>query len=178
VPVAAGIAALNFLPYWLAPQSSVRYLLPILPFVAIALAGLFRAWGEDAIRTLVRWMAVVVALKLVFALWGYPLYQREYRGQNYATAARDIMARAGATPLYTRNDTAAGLSVVGYIDALRYPATAPVLWADDTVRDGLVIVEPEETGRGTVVAHYRLGGDDLYLVCLGAACPPAPAAPQ
>ena len=110
VPVAAGIAALNFLPYWLAPQSSVRYLLPILPFVAIALAGLFRAWGEDAIRTLVRWMAVVVALKLVFALWGYPLYQREYRGQNYATAARDIMARAGATPLYTRNDTAAWLS--------------------------------------------------------------------
>ena len=170
---AAGIVALNFLPYWLAPQSSARYLLPVLPFAAIALAGLFRAWGEDTIRMLVRWIAVVLALKLVFALWAFPLYQREYRGENYALAARDIIARAGARPVYTLSATAAGLSVVGYLDAWRYPATPPVRWADDSVRDALVIVGRGEASRGTLLAHYRLGNDDLYLVCLGAACDPA-----
>ena len=82
----------------------MRYLLPILPFVAIALAGLFRAWGEDAIRILTRWLAVVVALKLVFALGAFPLYQREYRGENYSSTARDILersARGRSTPATT-----------------------------------------------------------------------------
>ena len=68
--------------------------------------------------------------------------------------------------------------MVGYIDAWRYPATAPVRWADGSVRDGFVIVEPEDVTLGPVAARYRLGGSDLYLVCLGAACTRAPAAAQ
>ena len=168
--IAAWIAGINFLPYWLSPHGNIRYLLPIYPLVALVFALVFwSAWQRSA-APILRWLAVAVIVKYVAAVAIFPYYQGHYRGENYASAARDIIARSANHALYTTDDSASGLSVAGYIDAWRYPQSPPLRWAPAAWESGFVLSHTLKPELGRVAQHYRLGGNDLYLVCRGDAC--------
>ena len=166
---AAWICLLNYLPYWLAPQSSARYLLPLYPLVALLLARVLWLLGEDALRNLGRWLTAVIALKLAAVLVFFPYYQSRYRGENYVVAARDIHVRTDGHPLYASNVSASGLSVVAHIDILRLPEP-PLTFPPEQWESGFVIAYEPDPKLGEVSRQYRLGGTDLYLLCRGAAC--------
>ena len=163
------IALLGFLPYWLSPHGAIRYLVPIYPLAGFALALLLWSAGEDARRSIRQWLAGMIVLKFIAAVILFPYYQHHYRGENYATAARDIVEFCGAHPLYTTSDTASGLSVVGYIDA-RWRQDNPVQWAPEGWSTGFVLAEEADPAAGEVRARYKFGGDELFLLCRGAAC--------
>ncbi len=167
---AAAIAGLNFLPYWLAPQGGIRYLIPIFPFFALVFARLIWRSGEEALRLVVRWLIAILVLKLVFVLVAYPYYQASYRGENYLAAAKDVLSRRGDRRLYVNDLTATGLSVVTHIDILQLPSP-PLEWPPESWDDALLLTEVPQAEKDQVLTKYRLGGDDLYLVCRGAACP-------
>lgn len=169
VKTALWIAVISYLPYWLAPHSAIRYLMPIYPVIGIALAMLLWCGGEEALAVTRRWLAGIIAFKFVAAVFLFPYYQIHYRGENYALAARDIMQRSAGHSLYTTNDSASGLSVAGYIDAWRYPLP-PVLWAPQHWESGFVIAHSARPELGTEAARYVLGGNELFLLCRGAAC--------
>jgi hypothetical protein len=177
VRTAIAIAALNFLPYWLAPQSSVRYLVPLLPLAALVLARVIWRAGEPGTRALLRWAAALIVIKLVYLLAAYPYYQATYRGANYLEAAREVNALAGEFPVYADDWTASGLSVVTYLDILRLPR-APVIYPGQDWNDGFLLTEIDPAAKGRVVTSWKLGGDELFLVCRGAACDAAPPAPR
>jgi len=166
---AAWIALLGFLPYWLSPHGAIRYLVPIYPVIGLALALLVWCAGEQAIAVTRRWLIGMLVVKFVAALALFPYYQSHYRGENYALAARDIIGRTAGHPLYTTNDSASGLSVVGYIDAWRYPAP-PVEWAPEQWQAGFVLAHSARPELGATVERYVLGANELYLLCRGAAC--------
>ena len=170
---AAWIAFLGYLPYWLAPHGAIRYLVPVYPVIALALAMLLWSAGEKAAATTRNWLIGAIALKFVAAIFLFPYYQSHYRGENHALAARDIIARTAGQPLHTMADTASGLSVAGYVDAWRYPA-APLRWAPEHWESGFVLTETADAASGRIAARYVLGGDELYLLCRGAACPAKP----
>ncbi len=172
VPVlrtAAAIAALNFLPYWLAPQSHTRYLLPLYPLVALICACIIWSARPASVAVTLRWFYALLVVKLVFVTALFPYYQKVYRGENYMLAAREILARTAGQPLYTTNVTASGLSVKVHIDLarLRQPPLAfpPAKW-----ESGFVMAYTPDPKLGRLVEKYRLGGNDLYLLCRGAAC--------
>ena len=171
--VALWIALLNYLPYWLSPHGAIRYLVPIYPLIGLALALLLWCAGEQAMTTARNWLIGMIALKIVAVVLLFPYYQSHYRGENYALAARDIIERSAGHRLYTTNDSASGLSVVGYIDAWRYPAP-PILWAPEQWESGFVIAQAAKSELGAVAERYVLGGNELYLLCRGAACQPRP----
>ncbi len=162
------IACLNYLPYWLSPHGSIRYLVPLYPVIALALAMLLWSADAQALRNVRHWLAGAIALKLVAVLL-FPLYQSHYRGENYALAAQRIIERTAGHSLYTTNDTASGLSVAGYIDAWRHPAP-PLQWMPRLWESGFVIAEAPDTAVGEVVEKFRLGRNELFLLCRGAAC--------
>lgn len=183
------ITALNFLPYWLAPQSGVRYLLPIYPLFALIAARLIWRAGDSAIRTTRRWLAITIALNFVLGLIVIPYYQHKYRGENYALAAADIVSLTRGQPLYNVDVTTNGMNVTFYINQLRYPQHAlqypPREFNPDfslgegralaravpaTGQSGFVIAMPADARIGTLVKEYQLGGDKLYLLCRGSAC--------
>ena len=166
---AAWIALIGYLPYWLAPHGAIRYLVPVYPVIALALAMLLWCTGEQAATTTRNWLIGAIALKFVAAVFLFPYYQSHYRGENYALAARDIIARTAGHPFYTMADTASGLSVAGYVDVWRYPA-APLRWAPEHWESGFVLTETVDASTGKIAARYVLGGDVLYLLCRGAAC--------
>lgn len=163
------IGGLNFLPYWLAPYSSVRYLIPVYPLFALAAAWLIWHAGEAAIRTTRRWLAATIALSLVLGLLVFPYYQHKFRGENYALAAADIVAIVGERPLYVTDSSASGLNVTAYINQQRYPQRAlqypPPQWGH-----GFVLAREADPLLGREYKAYQLLGDRLYLLCRGAAC--------
>jgi hypothetical protein len=166
---AALIGLLCFLPYWLAPHSNFRYLLPIVPLAAIVFAELI-AQGSERLRTVAyRLMWAAIALKLMFVAIAFPLYQAQYRGANYATAAQAIIGITHGQPLYAANVSATGLSVTAHINIARLPLPAltfpPAQWSD-----GFVITYEPDPQVGEIATQYRLGGNILYLLCRGAAC--------
>jgi len=166
---ALAIAALNFLPYWLSPQGAVRYLIPIFPLFGLVLARVLWRAGPAGTRTMVRWVSVLIALKLVYLVVAYPYYQATYRGANYLQTASDVQARARGFSVYSDSWTAAGLSVVTHLDIMRIPQSL-VTYPPDGWNDGFLLTELDAARKGNVVKSYKLGGAELFLVCRGAAC--------
>lgn len=168
------ILLVDYLPYWLAPHSHVRYLVPLYPLAGLAIARVLWLGGEAVLATTRKWLIGLIVAKLLVVLIAFPLYQQRYRGANYAEAAQAIIARTAGHPLYTLNVSASGLSVTAYIDTARLPqqplAFPPAEWSDGFV----LAYEPDEK-IGRIAAQYRLGGNELYLLCRGAACAAQPA---
>ncbi len=167
--VAGLIAMLGFLPYWLAPHSHFRYLLPLVPLAAIVCAELIAQGGERLRATSLRLMWAMVAVKLLFVAIAFPLYQAQYRGANYAEAARAIIEKTKGHALYAANVSATGLSVTALIDIARLPQPA-LTFPPERWQDGFVIAYEPDPATGTIAEKFRLGGNDLFLLCRGSAC--------
>lgn len=163
------IAGTAFLPFWLAPQSHFRYLLPILPLCALAFAVCVARQREASRRAAWRWLWVAVGLKFVLAAALFPYYQQRVRGENYSAAARQVLQRTAGFPLYTHDVSAAGLSVTSYMNIQRLPKPvltfAPAQWDN-----GFAVSNVMEEKLGRVIERYPLGNNVLYLHCRGAAC--------
>ena len=125
--------------------------------------------GAQVLTVTRRWLVAAIVLKLVVVLVAFPLYQSRYRGENYLRTAAAIMARTAGHPLYTQNVSASGLSVAAYIDVARLPQP-PLTFPPPGLRDGFVISYEPDPKIGNIAVQYRLGGNDLYLLCRGAAC--------
>jgi 4-amino-4-deoxy-L-arabinose transferase-like glycosyltransferase len=166
---ALAIAFAAFLPFWLAPQSHFRYVLPVVPLLALALAVVLIHAGAVRVRSAMQWLWIAVVLKLMVVLMVFPYYQKHYRGENYALTAHEIVERTKGYPLYTKNVSASGLSVAAYINLRRLP--------DESLRipprewdNGFVIAYEAEPQLGRISERFRLAGNDLYLLCRGMAC--------
>lgn len=172
---AALILLANFLPYWLAPHSHVRYLLPLYPLAGLIIARMLWLGGPQVLCLTRRWLIVAIVLKLVVVTVAFPVYQARYRGANYAETAQAIRDKTKGHALYTTNVSASGLSVAAYIDTARLPRP-PLTFPPAQWTDGFVIAYEPEPQLGEVAAQYRLGGNNLYLLCRGVACTIQPAA--
>ncbi|MCC7483973.1 MAG: hypothetical protein IT529_03195 [Burkholderiales bacterium] len=167
--LATWMALATFAPYWLAPQSSMRYLMPVYPLAALAIARVLWSAGPRAVRAAAFWIAAAIAVKLVVVLAAFPYYQQHYRGAAYADAARRILERTGGQPLYTSDVTASGLSVTAHLDTLRLPR-APLTFPPQEWQSGFILHNAEDPVLGRTVERYRFGGNVVYLLCRGAAC--------
>lgn len=163
------VAGLGFLPYWLSPQSGIRYLLPIYPFIALVSARIIWRAGESARILALRWFAGIIAFKFLFALALFPYYQSHYRGENYAQAAQAVMERTRGFTLYVNDVRSVGLSIAGYIDAMRFPQ-APLTYPPAHFDSGFVLSREADPSLGELAETYTLAGDQTFLLCRGAAC--------
>lgn len=169
VYTALAIALLNFLPYWLAPQSAGRYLLPLYPLFALVMARVIWRAGPAAVKTSAAWLVGVLAIKLVFLLIAFPYYQATYRGANYLQTAKEIQEKTRGFPVYATDVTSTGLSVVAYLDVLLLPG-GPVVWPPKDFDSGFVVSDGRFPEMGTIVQTWQLGGNTTHLLCRGAAC--------
>lgn len=166
---AALIALAGYLPYWLAPHSNMRYLLPLYPFAGLIIARLLWLGGEGVLANTRKWLIGAIVLKLLVVTVVFPLYQSRYRGENYLRMAETLIDVTKGHPLYTLNVSASGLSVAAYIDVARLPQP-PLTFPPADLKDGFIIAYTPDPKIGEVAAEYRLGGNTLYLLCRGTAC--------
>ncbi|OIQ99736.1 hypothetical protein GALL_181330 [mine drainage metagenome] len=160
---------LNFFPYWISPRGGMRYLMPIYPLIALVAARIIWQSGDAALALARKWIIAALVLKFAAALILFPYYQSHYRGENYDETAADILMLTRGQALYTANSTAAGLSVTAYLNMRRLPA--PVLQLPPAeFASGFIVGLTADEALGKVFKKYRLGGDDMYLLCRGEAC--------
>jgi 4-amino-4-deoxy-L-arabinose transferase-like glycosyltransferase len=162
------IAGLSFLPYWLSPQSGVRYLLPVYPLIALVCARIVWRSGRSARTLAMRWFGVIIAVKFLFVLL-VPYYQGHFRGENYVLAAREIMQRTEGFPLYAADGRSIGLNIIGQIDIERWPLP-PLEHPPRQWNDGFVLSIAPNEKLGSIAETYTVAGDQTYLLCRGAAC--------
>lgn len=159
----------GMLPYWLAPTSAARYLMPLYPLFALAIAWPIWQAGKNAVDISCRWLSGMIVLQWAMMLAIFPYYQQHFRGANYYATAQDIIREVGDAPLYVTDSTAGGMSVVAYIDAMIHPRPAikapPEHW-----EDGFVIAYDPAPELGTLYKQYQLGGDHMSLLCKGRVC--------
>jgi hypothetical protein len=167
---AALIAGINFLPYWLAPQSGLRYLMPLYGLAALSLAE--PLWQAAGARTLIlRVFAAAIALKWLAALWLFPAYTQHAR-PDLAALAREVAQRSAGQPLYADTDAWVGISLVALLDTaptaqgqarpalLRPPAS----WTDALVLSDQPLVAGDAS---RIVRDFGA----VRLLCRGTACP-------
>src|SRR5690606_27693686 len=109
VRTAALIALAGYLPYWLAPHSNMRYLIPLYPFAGLIIPRLLWLGGEGMLATTCKWLVGAIVLKLLVVTIAFPLYQRRYRGENYLRTAETLIEVTKGHSLYTLNVSASGL---------------------------------------------------------------------
>ena len=170
IEILLGITLLNFIPYWLAPHTSIRYILPLYPFIALLLAiGLWHL-PKRQLKTIIYWLALAILVKyVVLALMYY--YQLYYRG-DYTVAAKQIIVRTKRFPVYSNDSVATGLSVTAEIDRLIYPSP-PLRDAQFAKEKNYFVINDKiDTKLGRLYKRINLGkqGTNIYLLCQGNAC--------
>jgi 4-amino-4-deoxy-L-arabinose transferase-like glycosyltransferase len=163
------IAILTITPYWLAPQGGIRYLMPVYPIVALISARIIWRAGESARHLALNWFTGIIAFKFAFVLVLFPYYQTHVRGENYVIAARHIMQKTAGYPLYVYDFRDVAESIVTQIDIDRlshsFVKSPPAIWDN-----GFLLSPDSDKSKGYLVEKIPLGGDQIYLLCRGAAC--------
>lgn len=162
---AAWMTALGFLPYWLSPQSSIRYLLPLYPFIALLAARLIWRAGEAGRLLALRWFAGLLIFKLLFSVLLYPYYQSHFRGKNYVTAAHEIAAQTISFPLYSNDPRSITENIVSEINRLNMPNR--LVFAPPPHWDNGFLLAMEIESNSQVFSKLRVANDNLYLLCRG-----------
>lgn len=170
---ACWIIALSILPYWLAPQGAIRYLVPVYPLIALVSARLIWRSGVSGQQLALRWFAGLIAVKWLFALVIFPYYQSHYRGENYVRTAHELHQKTVGYPLYATDMRSIGLNIIGQLDLDRLPQppiyTPPADWNNGFLLTG------ESTHQGSqLVEKIVVAKDEIYLFCRGAACAKMP----
>ena len=168
IATAAWIAFLGWMPYWLWPDTGTRYVMPLYPLAALLIADALWRQNVVTMRTVARWLFATITFKYIVALWVFPAYLREHRG-DYAAVAAEIEAMTAGAVLYANDVSATGLSVVANLDARRFPRQ-PVQWPPREWTTGFVLSNAENDALGSVARKFPLGGKTLYLLCRGSAC--------
>jgi 4-amino-4-deoxy-L-arabinose transferase-like glycosyltransferase len=155
---------IGFLPYWIAPVSHSRYLMPIYGIVAIYLTLLIQ--GNFHFLTLVRKVLVWVALfKLAYAVFLFPLYTSLIRPPIHQWAA-NVKEIVGDELLFSVDQTWIGISVVDTVNRMIYPRP-PIVRSYVGVDSGFVMSNTNRHDLGILVKSFD---SKMFLYCFGVNC--------
>lgn len=168
--LAGWIALCNFLPYWLAPQSGVRYLMPLYGLMALWFSA--QLWQPPRHRTLMlRWALAAIVLKVLAAAWLFPAYTTRVR-PDLAGIANEVAKLAPGVPLYADVDAWVGISVVALLDTrpsdsggLRAPLQRPPAGWNHA------LLLSDHPPAATDPSRRLRDFGNLALYCRGQACP-------
>ena len=154
----------------MAPHTSIRYILPLYPFIALLLAIGLWYLPIRQIKTVIFWLAFAILVKYVaLALIYY--YQLYYRG-DYTVAAKQVILLTERFPVYSNDAVATGLSITAEIDRLIYPSP-PLRDAQFAKEKNYFVINDKiDSKLGKLYKHLKLGqqGTAIYLLCQGNAC--------
>lgn len=166
----SGIILFNFIPYWLAPHTSIRYLLPLYPFIALLLAIVLWNLPKSKLKIIIIWVALTILVKYVELAVIY-YYQIYYRG-DYTQIAKQVIIQTKGFPIYSNDFVATGLSVTAEIDKLIFPSSPLQGIQFVKERNYFVINDKIDSKLGKLYKKIKLGkqGTYIYLLCQGKAC--------
>jgi len=113
------ITLLIFLPFWFAPGGSPRYFLPVYPWIALVLTFLLMQLHLQYMQTALKWMLVVLILKIPYSLVVLPYMKDGMVERDLKEVAQDIVLQTEGWPIRSMNVASTGLSVAAYVNVMR-----------------------------------------------------------
>lgn len=156
------IVILNLMPYWLAPETHARYIMPLYPLIAFALGYWIWQLGNHAIRATFLVMSFCIVLRYVVGMWAFPYYEAHYRG-NYKVIAQDILSITQGKPLYVNDVTSVGISVAAQIETISFPDIR-LTFPGNTLKKGFLISHIPDFPHAHIQKVYTLGSQKVYLL--------------
>ena len=163
-----GMFAINFLPYWLAPDSAIRYVLPSYGF--IVLGATYAILNSSIPSFYLHWSKLITGLGLINNFMLFPLYQHYVRGQNYEIMAQKIQAQYPHQTLFCTNYTSIGLSIVATLDGQNI--SAPAITTPTLHSIGIDIAETPHDVPGVPLPFLTVNDESTAIICLGQQCAP------
>ncbi len=108
----------NFIPYWFASQSNIRYLLPLYPWFAIIIA--YIVWQAELTEKTIILLTIGIIIKYFVAIFWFP-YEYTVKYGNTEYIAKNILQTTANYDLYVESYSSAGLRIAGEINKLRWP---------------------------------------------------------
>jgi len=118
------IFIVNYLPYWFAPSSNMRHVVPLYSWASLALT--FWLLQSNFKFKKYATIAVMIALliKIPFSLWGLPLLKERGESRAFKPVAVDILEQTQEKfPIRQKAVTFVGFAVTAYINEIRQPKT-------------------------------------------------------
>ncbi len=156
------IIGVNYLPYWLAPESSMRYVIIFYGWVTLAFTFWLVSARQHVQHTAMLIMVGTLVLKVPYSLWLLPHFKQEGPHRDQRAVAADILRIAGDKPIRTLNHAAEGIGVAAYIDM----ATSEkrfVLSPKPGDRDVFIMTYGPRPSYGAPVKTYKLHNTPIYL---------------
>ncbi len=156
------IIGVNYLPYWLAPESSMRYVIIFYGWVALAFACWLISASKKHQRAAMCIMLATLVLKVPYSLWLLPHFKQEGPHRDQRAVAGEILEIAGNTPIRSMNHAAEGIGVAAYIDMMAGPGHL-VLHPRNGDRNVFVMTYGPHPSFGVPVKTYKLHNTPVYL---------------
>lgn len=163
-----GMFTINFLPYWLAPDSAARYVLPSYGFMVLgATHTILNSTTSSSFHP--RWPNIIVGLGLISNGLLFPLYQHFVRGHNYEIMAQKIQTQYPHQVFFCTNYTSTGLSIVAIIDSQNI--LVPAITTPTPQAAGIDIAESPQDISGVLLPSIAINAESTAIICLGKRCP-------
>lgn len=175
VPLARAVLWLvigNYVPYLLAPDTNIRYILPLYPWFALLTAILLvrSRQGLNFHRGLYNLFGVMIVLKFVAGAGLFSWFEVNYRTGDFNEAARTVLTETEGYPLYVVDLSHLGLTLAAHINILRWPEGPLLGRPDHGWKNGFVLAREYHFPKDRTLHTFKFARGTLYLRCRGAAC--------
>lgn len=159
------ITILNFIPYWIASQTNIRYLLPIYPCFAIIITYII--WQANYIKQTIVLLFIGVLIKYFVAIFWFP-YQYAVKHGNATLVAEDILLHTNQDPLYIHAFSATGLRIAGAINKMNWPGKPlqekiPTTGAYFMIQENKLTDLQVNLKNVVFIKSYKLNKDHIFL---------------
>ncbi len=148
------VGFINFIPYWLPPQSGIRYSAPLYSIFALLFTYIIYPRYKDIGLKVALFS---IGVKYLMALVIFPIYYGHIR-ENTTAIAKEVYEITKNKPLYSDDYGWVGFSVIAQIDIKR---GYPVIYPPKNFK-GCVFTANKDKYKGKVIKNYE---NSDYLIC-------------
>jgi len=159
------IVGINYLPYWLAPFSNMRHVVPLYAWASLALSYYLIHSNIKIKKAALIGVTIALMLKIPFSLWGLPFLKERDASQKFRPVAANIIQQVGNATIRQSSVSFTGFAIVAYINEAYGLKKNNIQFL--TPNDHRVYVIAHTPLRGAeLIKTYTLFGDKAYLLYL------------
>jgi len=161
------ILLINFIPYWVAPFSGMRHVMPLYGWASLVLTYWLLKLDFNARKAASVAIVIVLFLKIPFSFWALPVFKgdRRHGEMTFRAIAADVLHYTrGMAPIRQKNVTFVGFSVVAYINEIR--KGQPCIRFLRRGEHGVYVLAYTPMKHASLIKKYAPFNSPLYLLYL------------
>jgi len=161
------ILLINALPYWLAPFSSMRHIVPLYGWASLLLSYYFLQLNFQAKKIAIITIVITLFLKIIFSIWVLPFLKERDDSHSFKHIASDVIQITQAQGLSTirrKSETFAAYAITAYINEMRPRSSVIQVLQND--EHHVYVLEFTQPANAKLIKTYTPFNSPVYLYYL------------